>query len=202
MSATAAAVLKSIHGTEVPLRGVTASGRLTGLLFELTVEQTFENAGQKNIEAVYTFPVPHRAVLLGLELEIGERKLSAVAVRRQAASKRYEEAIVHRQCVQARLADNAMWLHAFACTLSKLDQDLRRGPEGMTGDPEALGELGLAQPGPGLDMAVQDLLAQSVRRGLDRGYGREGEVGSVIGLDVGRGCVGVSFDHVSHHSTI
>ena len=93
MSATAAAVLKSIHGTEVPLRGVTASGRLTGLLFELSVEQTFENAGQKNIEAVYTFPVPHRAVLLGLELEIGERKLSAVAVRKQAASKRYEEAI-------------------------------------------------------------------------------------------------------------
>ena len=70
-----------------------ASGRLTGLLFELSVEQTFENAGEKNIEAVYTFPVPHRAVLLGLELEIGERKLSAVAVRKQAASKRYEEAI-------------------------------------------------------------------------------------------------------------
>jgi Ca-activated chloride channel family protein len=72
---------------------VTASGQLTGLLFELSVEQTFENAGEKNIEAVYTFPVPHRAVLLGLELEIGERKLSAVAVRKQAASKRYEEAI-------------------------------------------------------------------------------------------------------------
>ncbi|MBS0191301.1 MAG: acyl-CoA dehydrogenase family protein [Phycisphaerales bacterium] len=46
------------------------------------------------------------------------------------ASKRYEEAIITRQCVQARLADNAMWLHAFACTLSKLDQDLRRGGDG------------------------------------------------------------------------
>ena len=49
MSAVAAAVLKSIHGTEVPLRGVTASGRLTGLLFELSVEQTFENEKKKNI---------------------------------------------------------------------------------------------------------------------------------------------------------
>jgi hypothetical protein len=46
------------------------------------------------------------------------------------ASKRYEERIITRQCVQARLADNAMWLHAFACTLSKLDQDLRRGGDG------------------------------------------------------------------------
>ncbi len=93
MSAEAAAILKTIDGTAVPLRGVSASGRLTGLLFELTVEQIFENAGKKNIEAVYTFPVPHRAVLLGLDLEIGERKLSGVAVRRQAASERYEEAI-------------------------------------------------------------------------------------------------------------
>ena len=46
------------------------------------------------------------------------------------ASKKYEEAIITRQCVQARLADNAMWLHGFACTLSKLDQDLRRGGDG------------------------------------------------------------------------
>lgn len=58
MSAQAAAILKSTDGTDVPLRGVSANGRLTGLLFELTVEQTFENAGKKNIEAVYTFPVP------------------------------------------------------------------------------------------------------------------------------------------------
>jgi alkylation response protein AidB-like acyl-CoA dehydrogenase len=50
------------------------------------------------------------------------------------ASKHYEEAIITRQCVQARLADNAMWLHAFACTLSKLDQDLRRGGEGAEFD--------------------------------------------------------------------
>lgn len=93
MSAQAAAILKSTDGTDVPLRGVSANGRLTGLLFELTVEQTFENAGKKNIEAVYTFPVPHRAVLLGLDLEIGERKLSGVAVRSKAATERYEEAI-------------------------------------------------------------------------------------------------------------
>ncbi|MBL8199894.1 MAG: VWA domain-containing protein [Chromatiales bacterium] len=93
MSAEAKAVLESTHGTPVPLQGVTARGRLNGLLFELTVEQTYRNTGTANIEAVYTFPVPHRAVLLGLDLEIGARRLSGVAVRRKEASERYEEAM-------------------------------------------------------------------------------------------------------------
>lgn len=92
-AAAAAAILQSEAGDTVPLRGVTAKGRLTGLLFELSVEQRYENTSASNIEAVYTFPVPHRATLLGLELEIGERKLSGVAVRKQVASRRYEEAI-------------------------------------------------------------------------------------------------------------
>ncbi len=87
------------------------------------------------------------AMSLGTELFLGVRKPApriarvlpelreyadrlALAVREHShqfkqASKRYKEAIVHRQAVQARLADNAMWLFAWACTLSKLDQDLR-----------------------------------------------------------------------------
>jgi hypothetical protein len=44
------------------------------------------------------------------------------------ASKKYGEQIITRQSVQARLSDSAMWLHAWACALSKLDQDLRNGP--------------------------------------------------------------------------
>jgi alkylation response protein AidB-like acyl-CoA dehydrogenase len=42
------------------------------------------------------------------------------------ASKNFANKIVTRECVQARLSDSAMWLHAWACTLSKLDRDLRR----------------------------------------------------------------------------
>ncbi|MCW5764990.1 MAG: acyl-CoA dehydrogenase family protein [Phycisphaeraceae bacterium] len=40
-------------------------------------------------------------------------------------SKKFDVKILDRQAVQARLADVAMWLHAWACTLSKLDSDLR-----------------------------------------------------------------------------
>jgi acyl-CoA dehydrogenase family member 9 len=52
------------------------------------------------------------------------------------ASKRYAEAIVTRQAVQARLADNAMWIHAWACTLSKLDHDIKAHGGNGAGDLE------------------------------------------------------------------
>jgi alkylation response protein AidB-like acyl-CoA dehydrogenase len=51
------------------------------------------------------------------------------------ASKRYREDIITRQAVQARVADSAIWLHAWACTLSKLDHDLKHA-NGQTGDAE------------------------------------------------------------------
>jgi alkylation response protein AidB-like acyl-CoA dehydrogenase len=47
------------------------------------------------------------------------------------ASKHYGEQIISRQAVQARLSDSAMWLHAWACALSRLDHDYRAGAGGM-----------------------------------------------------------------------
>lgn len=93
IAALPAAVLKSNDGTAVPLQGVSAHGRLDGLLFELTVEQRYRNDGDRNLEAVFTFPLPLHAVLLGLELEIGNRRLAAHAVARAEATEEYERAI-------------------------------------------------------------------------------------------------------------
>ena len=47
------------------------------------------------------------------------------------ASKRYGEKMISRQLLQARLADSAIWLHAFASTLSRLDRDTRAGKNGL-----------------------------------------------------------------------
>jgi len=90
---------------------------------------------------------------LGLELFLGVRRraphINAISpqLREQAdrlcatvrefshqyklACKRYREAMINRGAVQARLADSAIWIHAWACTLSKLDSDLRHGGEGL-----------------------------------------------------------------------
>lgn len=45
------------------------------------------------------------------------------------AAKREEEKIVTRQVVQARLADAAMWLHAWACALSRLDKQMKESSD-------------------------------------------------------------------------
>lgn len=46
------------------------------------------------------------------------------------ASKKYDSDIVKKQVVQARLADAAIYIHAWLCTLSRLDMDLRAGHNG------------------------------------------------------------------------
>jgi Ca-activated chloride channel family protein len=69
------------------------SGRVRGVLFELDIEQHYVNLSESNIETVYTFPLPLHAVLLGLDVSIGERHLTARALRATAAAERYEGAL-------------------------------------------------------------------------------------------------------------
>ncbi len=57
------------------------------------------------------------------------------------ASKALEEKIVTAQAVQARLADNAVWMFAWSCVLSKLDQQLAQGPHDARWDRDKLAGL-------------------------------------------------------------
>ncbi len=50
------------------------------------------------------------------------------------ASAKFEEKILERQVIQARLGDAAMFVHAYACTLSKLDSQVRAGANGPEGE--------------------------------------------------------------------
>lgn len=64
----------------------------------------------------------------------GKRLSNVVASHSRAfklASKEHEEQIVTRQALQARIADNAVLIYAWACVLSKLDQELKRGASGV-----------------------------------------------------------------------
>ncbi|MEY4761462.1 MAG: hypothetical protein RLZZ200_1318 [Pseudomonadota bacterium] len=85
--------LKTRHGKDIPLMGVSVSGVLRGLLLELTVEQRYVNRGRRPIESVYTFPLPVSAVLLGFGLDLDGRHYEAESVARKAAERRYEQAI-------------------------------------------------------------------------------------------------------------
>jgi len=76
------------------LVGVTAEGRLDGVLFELSVRQTYRNTSDRLLEVVYTFPLPPQAVLLGFASELNGERQSGVVVARHEAERQYEEALV------------------------------------------------------------------------------------------------------------
>jgi Ca-activated chloride channel family protein len=78
-----------------PLLTATAlHGRLEGLVGEIHIAQTFRNAESVNIEAVFTFPVPPEAVLLGVEVTLDGRVLRGQVLPAQQAEEDYEEAII------------------------------------------------------------------------------------------------------------
>ncbi|MBK6393971.1 MAG: VWA domain-containing protein [Betaproteobacteria bacterium] len=87
------AALQSTTGETMALESVDARGHVRGLLFELAVEQRYRNPHDTNVEAVYTFPLPVEAVLLDLEITLGERRLVATVVEKKQAERDYEQAI-------------------------------------------------------------------------------------------------------------
>jgi Ca-activated chloride channel family protein len=86
-------ILAASDGEQVPLTRVSVSGCLRDLAAEIVVEQHYANSRPVNIEAVYTFPLPVGAVLLGLELELGDRKLQGQVVEKKQAEHTYESAV-------------------------------------------------------------------------------------------------------------
>ncbi len=85
--------LETLDGTPALLEGVSASGDLRGPLLEMSVEQRFRNAGPTHIEVVYSFPLPWGAVLLGVEVVLGEQHLTGRVIEKRQAEARYEEAL-------------------------------------------------------------------------------------------------------------
>lgn len=80
-------------GDRPVLTGVQASARLDGVLFELTLRQTYRNDSDKLLEVVYTFPLPVEAVLLGLATELNGARMEGTVVAKRQAERQYEEAL-------------------------------------------------------------------------------------------------------------
>ncbi len=86
--------LFSVNSDDLPtLTSVQINGRLEGLMLSVTTEQHFHNTTQDTLEVVYTFPLPHSAVLLGAAVWIGDKRLQAVVLEKTQAEADYEEAI-------------------------------------------------------------------------------------------------------------
>lgn len=85
--------LETRDGQAVNLMGVRLSGDLRGLMFEASIEQRFCNPGDKNVEVVYSFPLPWGGVLLSVDVVLGDKHLTGAVVEKKQAEARYEEAI-------------------------------------------------------------------------------------------------------------
>lgn len=85
--------LETKYGDPVMLEGVKATGELRGLMLEMSVEQRFCNPTDKNVEVVYTFPLPWGAVLLGVDVQLGDQHLTGAVIEKKQAEAQYEEAL-------------------------------------------------------------------------------------------------------------
>jgi len=85
--------LSNQDGEVVALKRVGIQVTIQHLLIETDVRQEYRNDLDHNIEAVYTFPVPVGAVLLGFEINLGDKTYHGQVVERIIAEVQYEEAI-------------------------------------------------------------------------------------------------------------
>lgn len=93
MTALDPMLLTSHTGEPLILESVSASGQLHDALLTMTIEQRYRNPGKKHIEAVYTFPLPWGAVLMGVEVDLGGKPLSGQVHARPQAEAKYENAL-------------------------------------------------------------------------------------------------------------
>ena len=75
-----------------PLKSTNLEARISGVIAEVKVEQTYANTGDTPIEATYVFPASTRAAVHGVEMQIGERRVVAKIKEKEEAKKVYEEA--------------------------------------------------------------------------------------------------------------
>lgn len=82
------------NGKQQPVfEGLQVQAELLETLSITTITQTYRNPGRKNIEAVYTFPLPLDAVLLEMTVTLGDKTLKGSVLPKQEAEEQYEEAI-------------------------------------------------------------------------------------------------------------
>lgn len=80
-------------GIRPTLKGVTVQASFVAPLFTVQLEQSYRNDTPSDLEVVYSFPLPPRAVLTALEFQLGDRCLRGSVRAKRAAERDYEKAV-------------------------------------------------------------------------------------------------------------
>lgn len=84
--------LATDRGT-LPLQQVDVTAHITGLTARTQLTQVFANPYDVPLEATYIFPLPDRAAVTAMRMEVADRVIDAVLKERQQAREEYDEAI-------------------------------------------------------------------------------------------------------------
>ncbi len=76
----------------LPLKQTSAEVRISGVIADVTVRQTYYNEGENVLEAIYVFPVSIRAAVYAMNMTVGNRILIAKIMENGEARELYEEA--------------------------------------------------------------------------------------------------------------
>jgi Ca-activated chloride channel homolog len=91
----ACAALVSTEGRVLPLAGATIRAEAGGGIVRVRLEQRFRNVHEVPLRVTYTLPLPADAAVSGFSFRIGEQRIVGEIDRREAARKRFEEAILN-----------------------------------------------------------------------------------------------------------
>ncbi len=73
-----------------PLLSTIAEVKISGVIADVTVKQSYKNNGKKTIEAIYVFPASTKAAVYSMEMKIGDRILKAIVQEKEKARQTYE----------------------------------------------------------------------------------------------------------------
>jgi Ca-activated chloride channel family protein len=76
----------------MPLESTTADVQIAGVIADVKITQTYTNAGEKPIEAIYVFPASTKAAVYHMKMTIGDRTIEAKIEEKQKARADYEAA--------------------------------------------------------------------------------------------------------------
>jgi Ca-activated chloride channel family protein len=76
----------------LPLKATQVDVKISGVIADVTVTQTYRNEGQRPIEARYVFPGSTRAAVGGLNVRLGDRLITAQIREKQQARIEYDSA--------------------------------------------------------------------------------------------------------------
>ena len=76
----------------LPLKKTDVEMKITAGISQTEVTQTFYNDTKNSLEAIYIFPLPAKATIIGMELRVGNKIIESVVKEKKEAKRTYETA--------------------------------------------------------------------------------------------------------------